>query len=315
MSYQLDPEIAEVFTELAKKGGTMPKPERGDWKTLRENGNSMHAYWASIAPSYPDVRITNFSTNVKDGASIELRWYTKDNSSPGSAIIYAHGGGMILGDLDLYDPVVSEYVSLTSVPFLSVKYRLAPEAKGKMLAEDTFAGFNWLIEHAAKLGVDTNRIAIMGDSGGGAPAAGVAIMARDRKIPLAQQILIYPMLDDRNIISDSLLLPFLTWTYDNNFTAWSAVLGSELGSENVSPIVAPARLKDFAGLAPAYIEVGELDIFRDEDIAYVQQLAKSGIPVELHVHPGAPHGFDRIASNAKLTKRAMSDRIRVIQSI
>jgi acetyl esterase/lipase len=315
MPYQLDAEIAEVLVELTKKVGTLPKPERGDWKMLRKIGNSMLTYWASIAQSYPDVRITNFSTNVKGGESIELRWYTKGDNSPGSAVIYAHGGGMILGDLDLFDPVISEYVNLTGVPFLSVKYRLAPEAKGKMLTEDTFAGFTWLIEHAAKLGVDTNRIAVMGDSGGGAPAAGVAIMARDGKIPLAQQILIYPMIDDRNIISDPIILPFLTWTYDNNFTGWNAVLGSELGSENVSPLAAPARLKDFSELAPAYIEVGELDIFRDENITYAQQLAKTGIPIELHVHPGAPHGYDRIAPNAKLTRRAINDRIRVIRSI
>lgn len=92
-------------------------------------------------------------------------------------------------------------------------------------------------------------------------------------------------------------------------------MGSEFGSENVSPVIAPARLKDFAGLAPAYIEVGELDIFRDEDIAYAQQLTKTGIPVELHVHTGAPHGYDRITPNGRLTKRSMEDRIRVIQSI
>ena len=94
----------------------------------------------------------------------------------------------------------------------------------------------------------------------------------------------------------------------------AAVLGSEAGTDTVSPIVAPARLKDFTGLAPAYIEVGELDIFRDEDLTYAQQLTKAGVPVELHLHSGAPHGYDRISMGSKLTQRAMKDRIRVIQS-
>jgi len=196
-----------------------------------------------------------------------------------------------------------------------VDYRLAPEAKGTTLANDVFLGVTWLVDHAAELGVDPNRIAVMGDSGGGGPVAGAAIIARDQNLILAKQILIYPMLDDRNVIADPLLEPFAAWSYDNNYTAWRALLDEQLGTEQVSPVAAPARLKDFTGLAPAYIEVGELDIFRDEDIAYAQQLNKAGIPVELHVHPGALHGYDRIAPNSKLTERAMSDRLRVIQSI
>jgi acetyl esterase/lipase len=314
-SYKLDGEISAVFAEMAKQKSVMPIPERGDWKTLRNNGNTGWKKWANSAPNYPDVKRRTFFTKTPGGASIELRWYSKEGSKPGSAVVYAHGGGMILSSLDLYDFVVAEYVSRSGVPFLAVDYRLAPESQGTMLTEDVFTGLSWLIAHASELEVDINRIVIMGDSGGGAPAAGAAIIARDHRIPLARQILIYPMLDDVNLTPDVALLPFLTWTYDDNFTAWSAVLGDQLGSEKVSPLIAPARLKDFSGLAPTYIEVGELDIFRDEDIAYAQQLAKADVPVELHVHPGAPHGYDRIAPDSKLTKRAMNDRIRVIKSI
>jgi acetyl esterase/lipase len=173
----------------------------------------------------------------------------------------------------------------------------------------------WLIAHVSKLGVDTNRIAIMGDSGGGGVAAGAAILAREHQLALARQILIYPMLDDRNVVPNILLRPFATWTYDQNYTAWNAVLDGKQGGDTVSPIAAPARLTDFGGLAPAYIEVGDLDIFRDEDIAYAQHLAKAGVPLELHVHPGVPHGFERFAPNSKVAKRAMSDRMRVIQSL
>lgn len=122
------------------------------------------------------------------------------------------------------------------------------------------------------------------------------------------------MLDDRNLVPNPLLMPFATWTYAQNETAWNAVLDGKQGSEWVSPIAAPARLTDLGSLAPAYIEVGELDIFRDEDIAYAQLLARAGVPVELHVHPGVPHGFERFAPNAKVARRAMNDRMRVIQS-
>jgi acetyl esterase/lipase len=259
--------------------------------------------------------------------SIELRWYTKTTragaepasqagAEPGSAVVYAHGGGMVMGTLDLYDGVISWYVGQTGVPFLSVGYRRAPdEGAGPTLAEDVFAGLTWLLGHASELDVDPVRVAVMGDSGGGAPAAGAAILARDRGVALARQILVYPMLDDRNQIPDPERAPYLTWTYDNNYTAWSAVLGDQLGASDVEPVAAPARLESYKGLPPAYIDVGDLDIFRDEDIAYAQNLARAGVPVELHVHPGVPHGWERFAPGAMSAQRAMADRARVVASI
>ena len=131
---------------------------------------------------------------------------------------------------------------------------------------------------------------------------------------LARQILIYPMLDDRNQTADPARAPFLTWTYDNNYTAWHAVLGNQFGTDDVSPVAAPARLTDFAGLAPAYLEVGDLDIFRDETIAYAARLATAGVPIELHVHPGAPHGWERFAPKSDSAQRAMNDRARAIST-
>lgn len=315
MTYRMDSEVAVALSALVAQMGGAPVPKRGDWKALRDRGNAMHAVWAAAAPPYPGVEIKSYFTQSIDGAKIEIRWYEKKGAQPGSAVVYAHGGGMILSDVDKYDSVVAAYVDATGVPFLSVNYRLAPESHGTMLAGDVFAGLTWLVEHALELGLDLGRVAIMGDSAGGGIAASVAILARDRNVNLAKQILIFPMLDDRNMGPNPSLEPFLTWTYDNNFTGWSAVLGEDIGSENVSPIVAPARLKDFRGLAAAYIEVGELDIFRDEAVAYGQRLALANVPVELHVHSGAPHGFERFAPSSKLAMRAMEDRMRVIASI
>jgi acetyl esterase/lipase len=202
------------------------------------------------------------------------------------------------------------------VPFLSVGYRLAPEATSATgLAEDVLTALTWLARHADDLGVDPARAAVMGDSGGGGPTAGAAILARDRNVPLARQILVYPMLDDRNTTPGPIPAAFLTWSYDNNYTGWHALLGDAIGGDTVSPVAAPGRLKDFSGLAPAYIEVGDLDIFRDESIAYAAALAAAGVPVELHVHRGAPHGFERLVPDAGVARRAMADRVRAVAAI
>jgi acetyl esterase/lipase len=192
------------------------------------------------------------------------------------------------------------------------------------MAEDAFAGLTWLHAHATELHVDTSRIGIMGDSGGGCVAAGTALLARDRGLTpaLAKQILIYPMLDDRNVTPDTSLLPFMVWSYEDNLTAWAAVLGKPLealtagtvGDDQVSPYTAPARLTDAANLPPTFIEVGNLDIFRDEDIEYARKLALANVTTELHVRAGCPHGWEGIAPEAKVTQVSRLDRIKALQS-
>jgi acetyl esterase/lipase len=317
MSYELDHDLVPAMTALAAQAAGAAPPARGDWRAVRATASAGLAYMASITPPSAGVTTTSFSTPTSDGqGAIALRWYTTANAAPGPAVVYAHGGGMLGGSVDLYHEVVSRYAAESGVPFLSVELRLAPEATSPTsLAEDVFSGLTWLAEHATDLGADPSRIAVMGDSGGGGPAAGAAILARDRSVPVAKQILVYPMLDDRNTTPGSLPAELLTWSYDSNYTGWATLLGDALGGDDVSPVAAPARLTDFAGLAPAYIEVGDLDIFRDESIAYAHALAKAGVPVELHVHPGAPHGFERFVPDADVARRAMADRVRAVATI
>jgi acetyl esterase/lipase len=317
MGYELDAELAPAITALTTQAAEGQAPARGDWQAVRTASAAGLAYLDTLTPASPGVTTTSSATSTSDGRNeIELRWYTKTSQAPGSAIVYAHGGGMIGGSLDLYDKVVAWYVAQTGVPFLSVGYRLAPEATSATgLAEDVFTGLTWLARHATDLGVDPARIAVMGDSGGGGPAAGTAILARDRNVPLARQILVYPMLDDRNTTPGPIPPAMLTWTYDNNYTGWHALLGDEMGGGKVSPVAAPGRLTDFTRLAPAYIDVGDLDIFRDESIAYAAGLAKAGVPVELHIHPGAPHGFERFVPDAGVAQRATADRARAVAAI
>ena len=148
------------------------------------------------------------------------------------------------------------------------------------------------------------------------PAAGIAILSRDRKGPaVARQLLIYPMLDDRTTTPDPYIAPFAGWSYDDNATGWNALLGTGHEHREIDPSAAPGRLEDATGLPPAYIEVGQLDIFRDEDIRYTLTLSRAGVPVELHLHPGVPHEYDAIAFDADVSRRAQNDRDRVLRSL
>lgn len=300
--------------EAAASGGVAP-PERGDALALRAMADPGLEVMFGALPAAPDVSVQRWAAPSSDGYDIELRWYARDTGVTGPAVVYVHGGGMVCGSLDNYEPLVRHYVQLTGVPFLSVGYRLAPEVRATVPAEDAYTGLRWLTEHAGEFSLDPARIAVMGDSGGGGVAASAAILARDRGLQLARQILIYPMLDDRTVEPDPSLAPAATWTYDNNYTGWQALLGDDLGKPGVSPVAVPARLADFSGLAPGYVEVGELDIFRDEDIDYAQRMLRAGVSCELHVHPGAPHAFDWINPESALSRRVLTDRVRVLTSL
>jgi acetyl esterase/lipase len=312
MPFSLDAEVAAVFAAAAEAGGPVPVTPRGDAIAMRDVFNARVQLADAAEPDSPSVRSVDHTLPVADG-EILVRWYTKDGLAPGSAVVYYHGGGMVCGSVDLYDRLVSKYVEATGVPFLSVDYRLAPEYPGTTLVDDGHAALAWFVEQADTFGVDKARIAIVGDSGGGGVAAGVAIAARHARTPVAQQILIYPMLDDRTIEPDPEIELFAIWTYDNNFTGWNALLGANRGSENVSALAAPSRLTDFVGLPPAFIDVGELDIFRDESILYALNLVRAGVSTELHVRAGCPHGFDRMP--AEVSARAWADRYRAILAV
>jgi acetyl esterase/lipase len=311
-----DPEVASVLDALEELAGPMPDVPPGDWARLRQVTNDSLAWMAKQAGrSSPDVRFTELETTAADGAALALRWYERRGSAPGSAVVYAHGGGMVAGSLDLCHPVVADYVLVTGVPFLAAEYRLAPEVDGTRPAEDVFAALGWLLEHARELGVDPARVAVMGDSAGGGLAAAASILAREAGIALAHQILVYPMLDDRPVAGDGRPERHVTWTRQWNDTAWTTLLGEARGGPDVPAVAAPARLEDFGGLPPAYVEVGGLDIFLDEDITFARGLARAGVAVELHVHPSAPHSFERFAPESALARRVGADRARVIASL
>jgi acetyl esterase/lipase len=216
----------------------------------------------------------------------------------------------------VYELAVRDYVATSGVPMLVVDYRIAPEHPHPTPVEDCYAALRWLADNAESLGVDPARIGVMGDSAGGGLAAGVSLLARDRGGPtIAQQLLIYPMLDDRTHTPDPQLVPFLTWTYDDNVTGWAALLGDSAGTDAVSPYAAPAHATDLTGLPDTYIDIGDLDIFRDEDITYARRLSDAGVPTELHLHPGCPHAFEALARKADVSQRAIGDRLRRLRTL
>lgn len=315
MRYSMDGEVEKAL--IASLDGNPPPPPvpRGDWRQLRSVSDGTLAMLRDREQVPETVLVTSSVITTADGGTLSMRWYQKSGSNPGSAVLYLHGGGMLAGSVDLYDGVVANYVDQTGVPMLAPDYRLAPEHPHPLPLQDCHAGLLWLVEHAAGLGVDPLRIAVMGDSAGGGLAAGVAMLARDGGVPLSRLILVYPMLDDRRCKDDANTAPFATWTADNNWTGWHSLLGDPLGGEEVPALAAPARQADLSRMPPTYLEVGDLDIFRSEGVDFAARLANAGVPIELHVHSGVPHAFERIAPDAGVSIRAMADRTRVISDL
>ncbi|MCX2929039.1 alpha/beta hydrolase [Mycobacterium sp. CVI_P3] len=321
MALPMDPEVQTLLAPIMEAAAELDPPAIGDIATRRERIVPLFQLLADLRGHVPGVEVTRHTLTTGDGAELDLAWYYPSHGRlPGSAALYLHGGGMIHGLTETgpgYDAAVRSYVAASGVPMLMVDYRVAPEHPNPTPVEDCYAALCWLAENAATLGADATRLAVAGDSAGGGLAAGVSLLARDRGGPaLAAQLLIYPMLDDRTVAPDPQLAPeSLTWTYDDNITGWGALLGDRAGSDDVSRYAAPARAPDLAGLPPTYIDVGDLDIFRDEDIAYAVRLSAAGVPTELHVHPGCPHAFEALAPTAAVSARVTADRIRRLSAI
>jgi acetyl esterase/lipase len=176
--------------------------------------------------------------------------------------------------------------------------------------EDCYAALVAMAERTAVFGIDDDRLAIYGASAGGGLAAGTALMARDRNgPPLIYQMLIYPMIDDRLQTSSSQEFTDIgVFDREANVEAWRYLLGDRAAGDDVSVYAAPARETDLSGLPPTYIDVGELDGLRDESIAYGMSLMAAGVPVELHVYPGAVHGSEVIAPTSALGGRVRGYR-------
>src|ERR1700683_2731608 len=215
-----------------------------------------------------------------------------------------------MGDVEQDVRLIKKLFKRIDCVAVSVDYRLAPEHPFPAPVEDCYAALKWFFAHADELGVAPDRIAIRGASGGGGFAAGVGVLARARgEVKVSCQLLIYPMIDDRNVTPASYAItdPRM-WNRESNRLGWKAYLGRDGGGADVSPYAAASRATDLKNLPPTYIPVGALDLFIDENIEYAQRLIQAGVPTELHVYPGAFHGFDMFAPSAAVSKQFKADR-------
>jgi acetyl esterase/lipase len=304
MTFRLNAEVAAAMSAL----GGDDAATAVTWQSLRAGNEALYPMLHRAVPKHPGVRREVFTTKAADGTALELHWFgpgEDESEGSGVTVLHAHGGGRVAGSVELYAPFLADFVARSGVPLLSVEYRRAPEAKGTIPTEDVYAGLSWLVEHAP----DPSRIVVMGDSGGAGLVAGVTLLARERGVEIAGQMLIYPMLDDRTAGADEHQKPFNAWLESANAASWDAVLQTR------SAVEVPGRNTDFSGLPRAYLEVGELDLFRAETLAYANGLWSAGVSAELHVLPGAPHGFDHWTPTGDLTDRALAARTAFVRSL
>jgi len=220
-------------------------------------------------------------------------------------LLHMHGGGFMMTDPFLM-PSLQGIATDCHCVVVSVDYRLAPETRYPGALEDNYAALKWVHAHAEELGIDRSRIAVGGESAGGTYAASLAIHARDRKeVPIVFQLLIYPALDDRTG-STRQAAPGsgqYMWNAGANRLAWSSLLGVPAGSSKVPAAAVPARVASVAGLPPAWIGVGAIDLFAEEDMEYARRLVHAGVATELLVVSGAFHGFDLLVPDAEASKQ------------
>lgn len=232
---------------------------------------------------------------TSDGIDIRLHRPPVDNG-PGPALLWIHGGGYVIGTAQQDDRMCRKLAQELGITVAANDYRLAPENPYPASLDDCYAALLWLSRLPA---VDPSRIVIGGASAGGGLAAALAFMVRDRgEISPVAQLLVYPMLDDRSAHHTHLdEIEYRLWGRRSNEFGWSAYLG------DADPAVAvPARRTDLAGLPPAWIGVGTLDLFHDEDVAYAERLTAAGVPCELEVVQGAFHGFDQIVAKSLVSQ-------------
>ncbi|MFI6436562.1 alpha/beta hydrolase [Streptomyces sp. NPDC050759] len=258
-----------------------------------------------------EIRDVSIRSTAPPHAAVPARVYRPAGSTAGApCICYVHGGGMVTGSVDGDDAKAAELARATGCVVVSVAYRLAPENPYPAAVDDCFAALSWIAEGRQELGIDPGRIALYGPSAGGCLATATALLARDRGGPeIAYLTLVSPMLDDRSSTPSTYVnTGFGAWSREANLQAWEAYLGEDFGTDHVSPYAAPARADDLTRLPPTYVDVGDLDLLRDEATDFAQRLMRAGVPVELHVYPGGIHGGESLAPRADLTVRVRARR-------
>ncbi|VVJ18823.1 Lipase [Amycolatopsis camponoti] len=307
MTYAIDPELVPWLDML-------PAVTLTDYEALVAARSSM-GQLGEVLPAYEpanpiDVRDTTVP-GPSDAPEVPVRVYSPANRTgavPG--LLYIHGGGFVLGDLDMFHASLLRLVDELGIVIVSVDYRLAPEHPFPAPVEDCYAALQWVEAKAAELGIDPARIGVGGESAGGGLSAAVALLARDRGGPaLCFQYLGIPELDDRlDTPSMRAYTDTPLWNQPNAVFSWTSYLDAEPGGDGVSPYAAPARAADLAGLPPAFVTTCQFDPLRDEGIQYAQRLAHAGVATELRHYPGTFHGSGMVET-AAISRRMFADEV------
>lgn len=300
---ELDPQMKAILDTIAAAGGKpfnamTPAEAREGIKLLVQVFGGQPEQMAKVE----DRRVPG------PAGEIPVRVYTPAGAAPMGGLVYFHGGGWVIGDIESHDEVCRALAKGAGCIVVSVDYRLAPEHKFPAAPEDCFAATKWVAQNAAALGIDANRIAVGGDSAGGNLAAVVAQMARDRGGPkIAFQLLIYPATDwskesasQREFTQDGYILSRgdMVWFYDHYMNS---------PAEKTNPYFSPACAKSLAGLPPAFVITAAIDPLRDEGEAYGEALRKAGVPTTVKRYPGVCHGFVMMGAKLDAGKQAIAD--------
>jgi acetyl esterase/lipase len=236
-----------------------------------------------------------------DNATIRVYIYESQNKKPHSAaLLWIHGGGLVSGNATQDTDFLELVLRALNIVVVSVEYRLAPQHPYPQPLNDCYAAFLWMHDHSDELGIDPRRIAIGGASAGGGLTAALVQRAYDEgRVKPVFQALMYPMLDDRTTLTRNTAgRGKLIWTPEQNLFGWTSYLGQTPTLNDERPYAAAARRKDLSGLPPAWIGVGDLDLFHDEDVDYCRRLESAGVSCPLDVVPKAYHGFNMAAKKA-----------------
>lgn len=298
---RLDPEIAAVLDGL-------PRYDLDDVPQARRRRAELAAATRAAAEPHPDVVVEErvLPGSAPDGVTVRVSRPREPRAGAGR-LLWVHGGGHVLGEAAQDDWLMAEVVADTGCTAVAVDWRRAPEDPYPAALEDCVDALRWLAA------LDGGPLVVGGASSGGGLAAGLALWARDHGGPaLDGQLLVYPMLDDSDAtVSVRAVVDERVWHRRVNAQAWAAYLRAVPGgpgSPDVPPYAAPARATDLAGLPPTWLATGELDGFVDEDLEYAARLLRAGVPTELHVYPGAVHGFDLFAPQAAVSRRFAAER-------
>ena len=296
--------VTQFHPDLARAARFLPRGSFAE-KLIRLAARLNRPGKAAKLKSFDGVSVKDVVVPGPHGApERRMRLYTpiaKDAHMP--AMLWIHGGGMVLGSPEQDARNCATAARDLGIVVAAVSYRHAPAHPFPAAPEDCYAALKWLHSNAESLGILPSKIAVAGASAGGGLAAAVVLMAHDRgEIPVAFQLLIYPMIDDRTTLrSDVDEATLRLWSTGANKFGWASYRGAATG--DVSAYFAPARRSDLSGLPPTWVGVGTCDLFHDEDVEYARRLNEAGVPCELFTVPGAYHGFDATARKSPVVKQ------------